>query len=505
MRGTTGKVVGAILLLGILAFISYRIAHPPTPVIQPVIDEDRVVIAPESKPAPAQAPARDVRGELDRIAGMLREGSNLDAWARASEVAKDLEYETIMKVFRPRRPGRCADDPAFGIGPEPGKIMPDSIEGVLALLEDPDAADLNPPQDPFLEMAYRIQAVAEVVAHMTWRGEDEKKAKEIAWQFRVASRRFSAAFRMKDKVYLKETAHTLLGTCQACHNLRKGRPPIKRYEPLPEDTDKLVDIVKTADGRKDSQPASEVQRRVAAIQKLAARASKEPEIREALVRALRDNAPAVHDEAAGVLRALGEKETTGHGDVDRALEKERPHVRLWFAYQVRHASSPLAGLQLILADPDTAIRAKSTEMLVALIGTSEKGIPRLQEILEKEKDEEVRWAATEALERLKSADTLPAFLRGLKDEDPIVRGRSARALARLGPAAVPGLRETLKEADRNVRASALSALSRLGPAAKEAVPDLLELAKSDDALLRRLAGDALRKIDAKAADDAGLK
>ena len=59
--------------------------------------------------------------------------------------------------------------------------------------------------------------------------------------------------------------------------------------------------------------------------------------------------------------------------------------------------------------------------------------------------------------------------------------------------------------NREARASALHALGRIGPDARDAIPTLLELMKSEDPLLRKLAGDALRKIDPEAAKQAGVK
>ena len=205
------------------------------------------------------------------------------------------------------------------------------------------------------------------------------------------------------------------------------------------------------------------------------------------------------------LRSVGQTDRTGLTALDERLKDEEAYLRFWFAYQITYAKSPAAALVVALKDPDRDIRAKSAELLGQLPDEAATVVAVLKATLENDQDEEVRWAATRSLGRFKTDDAVAPLLSALKDKDPIVRGRAALGLAKVGKSAVPGLRAVLKETDREVTSSAIGALGRIGPDAKDAVPELQALLKKDDALLQKLAGDALRKIDPKAADEAGLK
>src|SRR5262249_41688881 len=154
------------------------------------------------------------RGDLTAIANLLAERKNLDAQEAAGQLAVNMDYETVMRVFRTR-----AKEPfAFGVGPKPGK-KPDGIEAMLANLEIKPSDDVD--FEHMLQMGYRIQAVAEVVAHLAARGKGEGhlKRREIAWRFRSHSQDFISAARMRDATYLHGAARTLVQTCQQCHNL----------------------------------------------------------------------------------------------------------------------------------------------------------------------------------------------------------------------------------------------------------------------------------------------
>ncbi len=72
--------------------------------------------------------------------------------------------------------------------------------------------------------------------------------------------------------------------------------------------------------------------------------------------------------------------------------------------------------------------------------------------------------------------------------------RSAYALSRIGPSAIPPLLETLKSNDPFARAAAARALGGMGPAAKNAIPPLIENLRGDEPLERRETIDALGAI-----------
>ena len=78
----------------------------------------------------------------------------------------------------------------------------------------------------------------------------------------------------------------------------------------------------------------------------------------------------------------------------------------------------------------------------------------------------------------------------------------------LGPKAAGAVPALLDIASQNTSPDcqfcALQALVYIGPAAKETVPTLLRWATNADPRLRRTASDTLRRVDPKAALNAGI-
>jgi hypothetical protein len=91
-------------------------------------------------------------------------------------------------------------------------------------------------------------------------------------------------------------------------------------------------------------------------------------------------------------------------------------------------------------------------------------------------------------------DVLTRLVDGLDDRDFEVRQNLAAALARLGPRAVPPLRDALKGGTAYSRAGAAYALGLLGDAARPALGDLLDLLKDADTDVRRQASFALSRV-----------
>lgn len=84
--------------------------------------------------------------------------------------------------------------------------------------------------------------------------------------------------------------------------------------------------------------------------------------------------------------------------------------------------------------------------------------------------------AADALARI-GPEAVSPLVETLRDDDPNVRARAARALAHLGPMAAPAvqsLRQALKDEDARVRRHAARALGQIGPAARAAIPDLID-------------------------------
>jgi HEAT repeat protein len=243
--------------------------------------------------------------------------------------------------------------------------------------------------------------------------------------------------------------------------------------------------------------AWEAQRR-SAIETLGARSGDVETIAPVLVDALLDPSAAIRRAAARSLRGLEFDDASGSASLDRELKKETDEIRYWFAYQARQAKSARHGIEAGLLVPNTDIRIKAVELLARLGDEGKPSLPLLRRLRETCDDAELREAISVALSRFDGG--VSELARALRDTDPVIRGRAALQLGRMGKPAVPTLRAALKEKDADTRASAIAALGRIGAGASDAVPDLKAVLKEEDPLLRRLAIDALRKIDPQAAD-----
>jgi HEAT repeat protein len=107
-----------------------------------------------------------------------------------------------------------------------------------------------------------------------------------------------------------------------------------------------------------------------------------------------------------------------------------------------------------------------------------------------------------------------ALLAALSDEETGVRVAAAKSLASMAddednrPAKeimIPALVAALKDSNREVACYAAEALGGFGPQAKSAVPELLEALKRRDGRLREAAGKALKLVDPRKADQAGIR
>ncbi|HVR83281.1 MAG TPA: HEAT repeat domain-containing protein, partial [Planctomycetota bacterium] len=101
-----------------------------------------------------------------------------------------------------------------------------------------------------------------------------------------------------------------------------------------------------------------------------------------------------------------------------------------------------------------------------------------------DRDEDVRWAAADALGELgaAAAPALPALLKLLGDKDPAFRSVAADAIGQAAkgnpPAASAALGAALKDADRRVRESAARSFLELGLRSRDAVA-ILAASKED--------------------------
>jgi len=163
------------------------------------------------------------------------------------------------------------------------------------------------------------------------------------------------------------------------------------------------------------------------------------------------------------------------------------------------AAAPAApALVQALGDKNAIVVGNVVEAL-GRIGSP--AVPALLLALEGE-DAILRHQSAVVLSKIEPTDPIAvkALIKALKDPSAHVRRRAALALENAGKAGKPregvvvGLIAALADRDGTVRMSAAVALGNIGADAKEAAGPLSQLAKDDDAKLRAIAGEALRKI-----------
>ncbi len=124
-------------------------------------------------------------------------------------------------------------------------------------------------------------------------------------------------------------------------------------------------------------------------------------------------------------------------------------------------------------------------------------IPALTESL-KDDDDQVRLAAVRAVGSMNPDAKLamvPALTTMLKDKDQQVAMDAAWTLGEIGPPAIPALTQLLKDKDSRIRWNGAVALAEIGPKAKAALPALTELLKDNDSDLREAAAKAIERIN----------
>lgn len=150
----------------------------------------------------------------------------------------------------------------------------------------------------------------------------------------------------------------------------------------------------------------------------------------------------------------------------------------------------------MLADPDPAVGTRGGAALIRL------GAAAVEPLGGQLANPELRLAALELLAAIGSeaVKALEPIKGTLADQDPVVRGEAAIALAAIGPAAapaVPQLQRMLSDSaeDAGARYSAAYALGRIGSAAAPAMETLRALSESDDELMATVAVWGALKIE----------
>jgi hypothetical protein len=408
------------------------------------------------------------------------------AWAK--NVARGTELDDLMGVFLPRKDGKGG----FGVGTQDKPGTPDGIEKMLQAIEAAKGK-AQADSDQLREMAFRVQAVAEILEeYPAPKGTPRKYWTEFTRLNRTAAVDFVEAMDSTQPKEIQRAVKALNDACRTCHN-NYGGPPIEFWQKRL----KTPQIIALMSGNLDAEDRSfgveEVQ--IATLTVLAKRAKDRDVAVPAIMQLLMSFPTDVAEVAGKTLETLGETGQIGEPPLDEALKREDVRLRYTLAYEARRLKSPAQACARYLVSPDAELRRKASEWLMLLGNKAGDGEALLRKVQKEDPDPEVRLAAGQALQKIGNKTAFPALLEGLKDADPIVRGRAAQALVKSGAAGVATLRTALKEKDRDVRASAITALGRIGPPANEAAGELRNLSKDEDPLVRRLAADALAKIE----------
>lgn len=111
----------------------------------------------------------------------------------------------------------------------------------------------------------------------------------------------------------------------------------------------------------------------------------------------------------------------------------------------------------------------------------------------KNKELNDRGLVAAALGKTGAKEAIEPLIQALKDKDPVVRWRSARALSELGHAAVGALVKLLEETDSDIRMRVAEILGKIGD--KRAIKPLNELFQNDlREEVKKVAGEALSKL-----------
>lgn len=253
-----------------------------------------------------------------------------------------------------------------------------------------------------------------------------------------------------------------------------------------------------------------------------------------LAASLGDHHPGVRQAAATSLGAFPNLPQTVVDRLEGAAADPAIEVRL-------AAIVPLGGLSVepgkariilkrLIVDPEPRVKVQAARALWRQTGETNEALPVLVGQLH---DYEVHWQAALALGDMGPAAeaAIPALLDALEREAVHRPARTpasaAVALARMGPAAVPGLVRLLRhdkawvrlgaatalaghgpdarpafdgllamltEPDGETRMVAAAALAAMGPSAREALPRLAAMAETNDEYLRASAQNAMTRI-----------
>ncbi len=208
-----------------------------------------------------------------------------------------------------------------------------------------------------------------------------------------------------------------------------------------------------------------------------------------LTKALSDEQPEIRLQAVIALGEIGEAAKSAGAELTKLLADPFPAVRASAVFALGRIGDQSAAAAIVAADkaddpfmhavsvwaqaklgPDDArLQSQAVKLLVVSLAAEDRGLAQVAA-----RSLADLGATNQAVER--ELDKL------LETSDAAQADRIARALASLGPRVVPHAQRALKDPDR--RAAALQMLDRLGPDAAPAVPNLVELLKTDDPALK---------------------
>jgi HEAT repeat protein len=151
-----------------------------------------------------------------------------------------------------------------------------------------------------------------------------------------------------------------------------------------------------------------------------------------------------------------------------------------------------------LKDKEPSVQAMALRTLAAMKPDAKKVAPLIEEVATKAESEQVRAVAVQTLERVGGEDAEKAIVRLLKRDDSAVRLACLQRLIRgklVKKELIGDLIKALADGDADVRSLAAFALGELKGDAKEALPALRKLTDDEDERARKLAKQAIEKIE----------
>jgi HEAT repeat protein len=228
-----------------------------------------------------------------------------------------------------------------------------------------------------------------------------------------------------------------------------------------------------------------------------------------LTRALHDRNPAVRRTAAEALGPLDEKGAAAGPALTGLIADRVAGVRAAAAAALAHVAprdkKAAHAIVRMLKDPDAGVRRAAAEALGQMAYT---GLPTDPAVVSGLRDAlrdgelMVRERAVWALGYVRHPDTVPDLVGLLRAEHKDLRSSALHSLGMLGSmakAAVPEMVEVLRSDPENREITAWS-LARMGPAAAPAVPALIECLDEAREGIRNQAARTLRDIGPAAAE-----